>query len=215
MFLIFAYPKGDPKMNREYFPLTEHSLKPGASFLKPAQELPERITLDDPAASAMTDLSRVAVVTTRAQASMDRAHDKMKRCGVRMLLVLDETDKVLGILTTTDILGEKPMRFLKHSGGTHADIQVGDIMTPHRDLQVLALSDVLGAKVGHILATLKSAGRQHALVVTDRDDGGHALCGIFSATQIARQLGAQIQIEPVARTFAQVEEALADSHILI
>ena len=100
-------------MNREYFPLTEHSLKTGAIFLSPAQKLPEKITLEDPAINAMTDLSRVAVVTTRAQTSMDKAHDKMKRCGVRTLLVVDDGDKVLGILTTTDILGEKPMRFLK------------------------------------------------------------------------------------------------------
>lgn len=202
-------------MNREYFPLTEHSLKTSASFLSPAQKLPEKITLEDPAINAMTDLSRATVVTTRAQTSMDKAHDKMKRCGVRTLLVVDDGDKVLGILTTTDILGEKPMRFLKHTGGTHAEIQVGDIMTPHRDLEVLMLADVLGAKVGHILATLKSAGRQHALVVTDKTDGGHVICGIFSATQIARQLGAQIQITEVARTFAQVEQALADSEILI
>lgn len=62
-------------------------------------------------------------------------------------------------------------------------IQVRDIMTPLRDLEVLRLSDVKSAKVGHILATLKSAGRQHALVVTDNANGTHALRGIFSATR--------------------------------
>ncbi len=202
-------------MNREYFPLTEHPLKTGASFARPLQELPEKITLEDPATSAMTDLRCVSVVSERADSAMDHAHEKMRRYGVRTLVILDEADKVLGFLTTTDILGEKPMRFLKHHGGTHADILVRDVMTPQPSLEVLKLADVMAAKVGHVLATLKAAGRQHALVVTDRADGGHAICGIFSATQIARQLGAQIQIAEVARTFAQVEEALADSDILI
>lgn len=202
-------------MNREYSALTAHPLKPDSDFARPAQKLPERVTLEDPAINVMTDLRLVSVVTVRAKTPMDNAHAKMKRYGVRTLLVLDETDKVLGFLTTTDILGERPMRFLKNQGGTHADIQVHDIMTPHRDLEVLMLSDVMSAKVGHILATLKSAGRQHALVVADNSNGTHALCGIFSATQIARQLGVQIQISEVARTFAQIEEALADSHVLI
>lgn len=202
-------------MNREYPSLIEHPLKPGSNFVRPIQDLPERVTLEDPAISVMTDLSRISVVTVWAMAPMDSAHEKMKRYGVRTLLVLDETDKVVGFLTTTDILGEKPMRFLKNHGGKHADILVRDVMTPQHDLEVLMLDDVKGAKVGHILATLKAAGRQHALVVTDNANETHALRGIFSATQIARQLGVQIQITEVARTFAQIEQALADSHVLV
>jgi CBS domain-containing protein len=202
-------------MNRNYAALTAHPLKPDSDFAKPAQKLPERVTLEDPAIKVMTDLRTVQVVTVRAETPMDKANEKMMRYGVRTLLVLDESDKVLGILTATDILGERPLRFLKNHGGTHADIRVHDIMTPQRDLEVLILSDVMSAKVGHILATLKAAGRQHGLVVTENTNGTHSLCGIFSATQIARQLGVQIQITEVARTFAQIEEALADSHVLI
>lgn len=197
-------------MNREYTALTAHSLKAGASFVRPTQVLPERVTLDDPALSVMTDLKNVSVVTVRAKTPMEKAHAKMKRYGVRTLLVLDEADKVLGLLTTTDILGEKPMRFLQHMGGTHADILVRDIMTPQRELEVLSLEDVSSAKVGHVLATLRAAGRQHAMVVEENVNFPQAVRGIFSATQIARQLGVQIQITEVARTFAEIEAALGD-----
>lgn len=197
-------------MTREYAPLSIHSLKLGASFVRPTQEFPERVTLEDPAHYAMTDLKKVSVVTVRAKTPMEKAHAKMQRYGVRTLLVLDETDKVLGFLTTTDILGEKPMRFLQHHGGTHSDILVRDIMTPHRELEVLSCDDVASAKVGHVLATLKASGRQHALVVAENTGGPQAVCGIFSATQIARQLGVQIQITEVARTFAEIEAALGD-----
>jgi len=201
-------------MTREYAPLDIHSLKIGATFLRPSQELAERVSLEDPAHYVMTDLRKVSVVTVRAKTPMEKAHAKMQRYGVRTLLVLDETDKVLGFLTTTDILGEKPMRFLQHHGGTHADILVRDIMTPHRELEVLSCDDVAVAKVGHILATLKASGRQHAMVVSDNTNAPQAVCGIFSLTQVARQLGVQIHVTAVARTFAEVEAALAESHVI-
>lgn len=197
-------------MNREYAPLTTHYLKMGASFVRPSQTLPERVKLEDPAMNVMTDLKEVCVVTVRGKTPMDKAHDKMKRYGVRTLLVLDETDKVLGLLTTTDIMGEKPMRFLQTVGGTHADIMVRDIMTPQRELEVLYMQDVVTSKVGHILSSLKASGRQHAMVVEPMVNGSEAICGIFSATQIARQLGVQIQITEIARTFAEIEAALGD-----
>lgn len=202
-------------MDREYSSLSAHSLKAGSNFVRPTLELPEKVALNDPAVSVMTDLKCVSVVTVRAKTPMEKAHAKMVRYGVRTLLVLDETDKVLGFLTTTDILGEKPMRFLQHHGGTHADILVRDIMTPQRELEVLHLADVKNAKVGHLLATLKAAGRQHALVVEDNANGTQAVRGIFSASQIARQLGVNVHIAEVARTFAEIEAALADSHVLI
>jgi len=197
-------------MNREYTALTVHSLQRGASFVRPTQVLPERVTLEDSALKVMTDLQKVSVVTVRAKTPMEKAHDKMKRYGVRTLIVLDEADKVLGILTASDILGEKPMRFLQQMGGTHVDIIVRDIMTPQRELEVLNLQDVSAAKVGHVLATLKAAGRQHAMVVEENADATQAIRGIFSATQIARQLGVQIEITEIARTFAEIEAALVD-----
>ncbi len=197
-------------MNREYTALASHSLKMGASFVRPSHELPEKVTLEDPALSVMTDLKKLSVITVRTKTPMDRAHDKMKRYGVRTLLVLDAADKVAGLLTATDILGEKPMRFLQQMGGTHAEIMVRDIMTPQRELEVLNMQDVVPAKVGHILATLKAAGRQHAMVVEENANGLQAICGMFSVSQIARQLGVQVHITSVARTFSEIEAALVD-----
>ena len=139
---------------------------------------------------------------------MDKANAKMIHYGVRMLLVLDDADKVVGLITATDILGEKPIRFLENMGGTHADILVRDVMTPQRELEVLKMQDVMNAKVGHIAATLKQAGRQHAIVVEESDDGGQAIRGLFSATQIARQLGVQTQTTDITQTFAKIEALL-------
>jgi len=139
---------------------------------------------------------------------MDRANAKMIRYGVRMLLVLDDNDQLAGLLTATDVLGEKPMRFLQNMGGTHADIMVRDIMTTQRELEVMKIDDVQHAKVGQIVAALKKSNRQHALVAAE-GDGKQTVCGMFSITQIARQLGAHVQSFELARTFAEIEAVIA------
>lgn len=192
-------------MIREFEALKSSRLKTGASYMRPTQVLPEHVDLGDPALSVMSDLSKVSVVVTRPYASMDSANAKMIRYGVRMLLVLDSNDQVAGLLTASDILGEKPMRFLQNMGGTHADIMVRDIMTSQRDLEVMHLDDVKQAEVGQIVATLKKAGRQHGLVVSEWADGKQVVCGIFSINQIARQLGSQTQSFELTQTLAEIE----------
>jgi CBS-domain-containing membrane protein len=195
-------------MNNSYSPLTSHPLKPGADFARPTQVFPQNVTLNDSATNVMTDLRSVSVVNVRARTSMEKANAKMIRYGVRTLLVLDEADKVAGLLTASDVLGEKPVRFLQQVGGTHADIMVSDVMTVQSDLEVLSYEDVLKANVGSILATLKKSGRQHAIVVEENAGGGQTVRGLFSATQIARQLGVRINTAEVAKIFAEIEAAV-------
>ena len=187
-------------MPREFEILKSYHLKAGSSFNRPTQILKEHVTFSDTATSVMTDLSRISLVVTRPNVSMDSVNAKMIRYGVRMLLVLDSNDHIAGLLTATDLLGEKPMRFLQNMGGTHADIMVRDLMTPLRDLEVMKIEDVKNAEVGQIVATLKKSGRQHGLVVTESTDGKHTVCGIFSVSQIARQLGLELD-----KTFAKVK----------
>jgi hypothetical protein len=71
------------------------------------------------------------------------------------------------------------------------------------------LEDVFKAKVGDILATLKASGRQHAMVVEEAADGTQTVRGLFSATQIARQLGVKVNTAEVAKVFAEIEAAVS------
>ena len=196
-------------MIKEYNALPTIHLKTGSSFVRPVQTLPELVKLGDPAISVMTDLNKVSLVSVRAKTPMDKANAKMIRYGVRLLLVLDDNDQVAGLLTATDILGEKPMRYLQNMGGTHADIMVRDIMTTQRELEAMKIGDVKNAQVGEIVASLKKSHRQHALVVAESADGKQSVYGLFSITQIARQLGAQVQSFELARTFAEIEAVIA------
>jgi CBS-domain-containing membrane protein len=196
-------------MIREFEILPSSRLKAGSTCVRPIQLLPKHVNLSDPALTVMSDLSKVSVVVVRANASMDSANAKMVRYGVRMLLVLDSNDQVAGLLTATDVLGEKPMRFLQNMGGTHADIMVRDIMTTQRELDVMKIEDVQNAEVGQIVATLKKSGRQHGLVVNEGADGKQAVCGIFSITQIARQLGSQVQSFELTHTLSEIETVVS------
>jgi CBS-domain-containing membrane protein len=188
---------------REYSPLSLAALGPAARLAEPMP--PGRVTLDDPAFSVMTDLREVAAATTTLEETLDQAHAQMIRRGVRLLFVLDRERAVAGVITATDLLGEKPIRFMQSRGVSHGEIQVADLMTPAALLEAFPLLDVAQMRVGHILATLKAVGRQHLLVA---EDGGQRVRGLFSASQVARQLGIEVQTIEVAQTFADIEAAL-------
>ena len=187
---------------REYSALKMTSVPLGARVAAP--EGPDRVTLDDPAFAVMTDLREVAAVCTRPEEAMDKAHALMIQRGVRLLFVLDSDSRVAGVITATDLLGEKPMRFMQARGVSHADIQVEDIMTPAAMLEAMSILEVAQMRVGHVVSTLKAVGRKHLMV---SEDGGR-IRGLFSASQVARQLGMEVQTFEVANTFADIEAAL-------
>lgn len=196
-------------MLRNYTALTSSMLQPAAGYAQPTQPVPEKVTLDDSALQVLTDFKRVTAIIILAADTVDEAHSRMIRRGVRLLLVVDQERKVMGLITANDILGEKPMQVITQRGIRREELLVRDIMTPQERLQVIDLEAVRVAKVGHIVATLQAAGRQHTLVVEIDASGQQTVRGMFSATQIARQLGVTIHTSQVAQTFSEIETMLA------
>jgi CBS domain-containing protein len=183
---------------------------PAAVVCQPPMVGPKPVKTDMPAIDVMTDLRQVAAATIRANATLAQANRTMIARGVRLLLVVSVIGEVEGLITAHDIQGERPVNLMRERGGKHAELTVADLMTPRAAIQVLTIESVLRAEVGHVIATLKEAGRQHALVV-DKDPltGEDFVRGIFSATQIGRQLGMVITTFEIARTFAEIEAELA------
>jgi CBS domain len=167
------------------------------------------IAFDSPAISVMTDLRQVSAATTTADAALEDATRTMMARNVRLLLVVAEDQSVVGLITARDTQGERPIQWLHDRGGRYIDLRVSDLMIATEDIDILDFKDVLRAEVGHIVATLKAWGRQHALVA-ERDPvaGTTYIRGIFSATQIGRQLGIPVQPFDVANTFADIERTL-------
>ncbi len=190
-------------------PLTLYPLPGLVSYFEPGQELPARVKEQSPAILAMTDLRRQIAVTVEPNVSIDRALQRMKSAGVRLLFVVNSDKLVLGLITATDIQGEKPLQFHQELHLRYEEIMVRDIMTPKRELEVMLMEDVLRASVVDIVTTLRAIGRRHALVL-DKDPRTEspAIRGIFSVSQIGKQLDQLIETSEVANTFAEVEMVL-------
>lgn len=191
-------------MSRTYNVIPSSPLHKGATFHKPRQILPERVSLDDPASDVMTDFKVVTAYTIFPLETIEDARAKMIHRGVRMLLVVDDMNHLLGLITSTDLTSEKPMQVVQVQGIRHSDVLVKDIMTPRERLEVLCMTDLVNACVGDIVATLKAHGRQHALAVERADDRSQILRGLFSVSQISRQLDTPVETAGVARSFAEL-----------
>lgn len=193
----------------EYKPLELAHLKAGAGYHQASLFFPRPVRFDSPACEVMTDLRLVAAATIDGDTHMDVANQAMIARGVRSLLVT-EHGSVIGLITARDLLGERPMQVVRERGLRHEEVRVRDIMTPQESIEVLNLADVLRSRVGHVVETLKRSGRQHALVVeTDAFSEREMVRGMFSTSQIARQLGIAIHTTEVARTFAEIEAAVS------
>ncbi|HET7298544.1 MAG TPA: CBS domain-containing protein [Burkholderiales bacterium] len=192
-------------MDREYDALPIRELGAGALIRRPSQAQAAKVSVESPALEVMTDLRRTTPATIRPQAPLAGANEFMIARGVRLLLVIDDQEHVLGVISATDILGERAMRVATGRAMRRDELTVADVMIPAEQVEVIALEDAAAARVGHVLETLRRAGRQHALVA----DGEHMVCGIFSLSQVARQLGVSVAIGgEVARTFSEIEAAI-------
>ncbi|MBI4985896.1 MAG: CBS domain-containing protein [Rhodocyclales bacterium] len=191
-----------------YKPLPFRRLKTGAGYQRLIAY--KAVQVDSPAIEVMTDMRNVSAVTISPDVLLSQATHAMVSRGVRLLFVVEPDGEALGLATARDTMGERPIKMIQEHGGKHGDLRVKDCMTPRSNIEVLPLADVLRAEVGHIVATLKNVGRQHAPVVdNDTLTGEEQIRGIFSITQIGRQLGMPLQAFEVAKTFAEIEAALA------
>lgn len=194
-------------MPLDYAALPLRSLASGARIRGATLHGGERLTLESRALRVMTDFAVVPAATVEPGMPLGEANEYMIRRGVRSLIVVDG-GRVAGIITANDILGERPLQAALERNVPRAEVAVREVMTPAERMDALPLESLLDARIGHVVATLQRAGRQHALVV-ERGSDGDVVRGIFSLSQIAAELGITIESAGVASTFAEIERALA------
>jgi CBS domain-containing protein len=195
-------------MNANYLHLSHEFLAPGSTLIQAQGPRPGSIKLDDRAELAYTDLSQTRPFTVNPTATIEQVNDKMIACGVRLLFVTDVDEKLHGLVTYTDLFGDKPVRYIQEHGGTRGDILAQDVMTPLRSLEVLDIRDVLKARVGDIVETIKAVGRQHVLVCSTSLNIQQTIIGLFSSTHVEKLLGTRIEFSARAQNFADLERAL-------
>ena len=185
-------------------------LEPGTAIAQATPGHTAPVTLESPALEVMTDLTQVKAATTRPSTTLREAEQMMIYQGVRMLFVVTDMPAIEGLITTTDLQGEKPMRVV-HARHLHYDeLCVADVMTDLSMLDAIDHERMSAATVGDLIATLQRLGRNHLLVVQRAGaQTPRRVRGVISRSQIERQLGMAISIEPVAGSFAEIERALA------
>jgi len=149
-----------------------HSLQPG-----------------DPALHAVTDFTREYPVTVDAERQIDDALNDMIRLGVRALLVATD-QRLVVLITSYDIQGEKPMQFLQSSNyNRHQDIRVADIMTPWDQLLAVDWASIQSASAGDLLRVFEESGLSHLLVIeVDQKRTTATVRALASRARLMRQL---------------------------
>jgi len=167
------------------------------------------VDASSPALEVMTDYRRQSPVTISRNASLDEANRLMTLCKVQYLLVTDEQQQLLGIVTEAGTRGNQPLAAAHRMGVRPGELVVANVMIDkHNEAEVLHLRDVAHARVGNVVATLKALGTPFCLVVDHDEEDHHILCGIFSLSRIQRRMGVQPETEEIAQTFSQVVTTL-------
>ena len=168
------------------------------------------VTLDSPALEVMTDLTKVKAATIHPDQTLRQAEQTMIYQGVRMLFVVSEMPVLQGLITSTDLHSERQMSLVHSRHLRFDEMRVADVMSGLAMLDAIAFDGMRVATVSNLIATLRSLGRNHLLVVQAGAPGAaQQVRGVISRAQIERQLGHPVEVsEELAGNFAEVVRAL-------
>jgi CBS domain-containing protein len=204
---------------RQDSPLATRRLQHPTSIAQTQPAPAPAVTMDSPAMSVMTDLTKVKAATTSPATTLPQAEQLMIYLGVRMLFVVTEMPSLEGLITTTDLHGDRAMRIARQRKLRYDELSVGDVMVARAALDAIDFEQMAAATVRNVVATLKKFGRNHLLVV----EGGSTepvprvrlvtpsparVRGVISRAQVERQLGTAIDLVEVAQSFADIEQML-------
>jgi CBS domain containing-hemolysin-like protein len=185
-------------------------LEPGTALAQAQPGHTRLVTLDSPALEVMTDLTLVKAATIMPSTPLRMAEQLMIYQGVRMLFVVAEMPAIEGLITASDLHGEKQMRLVHERNARYADLTVADVMTGASMLEALDHDRLQASTVGDVIAAIKRVGRDHLLVVQHATpQSPRRVRGVISRAQVERQVGMPIGITPVASSFSEIERALS------
>ena len=170
-----------------------------------------RVTSRDPALAVYSDLRSGPCVVVPPTDGLDATLQLMLRAGVRMAFVGDEAEGIgsaEGLITASDLQGERPVVRALTAGLRHDQLQVADVMTPIAQWPIVDFDVVAHARVGDVVETLQAHGQGY-LLVGERSGGPLRLRGLFSASRVGQALGTPLAENLKSRSFAELGAALA------
>lgn len=163
------------------------SLSSDDTLLK-KRDLPELVHLSDAAFSVLIDFSQTPAITIDEHTTMEEAQHELEFHSTHFMLVTDENHHVIGIVTSEDLLGAKPIQIIQQNRIDRDKVLVNLLMTPLNKVPAFNLESIALARVGNVIKTMHALKSPNAFVVKIKEDGSKILRGCFTTSQISKQL---------------------------
>lgn len=157
-------------------------------------------TLESPAAALITDFKQKRPAMLEQDLSIDEAIKFMRKSHVRSVIVIDDAENFMGLVTFADLESRKVLSRADQMGLKRTELSIRDLMTPKDKLFGIRLRDVADACVGDMLKTLQHLGKPHVLLTDERGD----IAGVVSASDVTRKLNIDINITEKVTSFAEI-----------
>lgn len=148
------------------------------------------LSLNSPALAFFTDFTITKPLVIESSASAVDTMQLMKKAHVRLKLVVNEHNDLVGIVSADDLLERKIVQKIS-KGDRRDELSVTEFMKPRSKLNVLEYQAIKGSSIKSVIETLKNSGQHHCLVV---DKESKLIRGLFSVSDISRKLKVEIDI---------------------
>ncbi len=162
------------------------------------------VSVNSPASSVITDFNYKRPTMLEQDVGIDAALMVMRKSHVRSVLVIDQEENFQGLVTLANLESDKVLALMNRMGLSRSDLTIRDVMTPKEKLQGVGLETVYHAKIGDLLSTFQHAGCPHILLTGPDKD----VQGIVSASEVARQLHIDLNIQERVVSFADIYEVV-------
>jgi CBS domain-containing protein len=161
---------------------------------KPGAE-PWHADAQDPALTVMTDFRERASVTVSDTATIDEALEHMRHNGVRCAFAIDDQSRiVVGLITAYDIVGEKPMQYMRSAATRRREVLVRDIMQNICGWRIADIKQIERATVAAVSKMFAEERLTHVPVMETSEAGDQRLRGLLSAAKVKRLLSRPEQV---------------------
>ena len=177
--------------------LTTTTLGNVNTLASPAEGL--HTTMKSSALDILTDYTRYRPLVVEDTLAVSRCEELMRKAHVKLMLVVDHDDHLLGMVDLADLMGPRLHKLV----GQHRpkqELTVHDVMTARDDLAAIDYRALASATMADLVETLKHEHRLHVLVV---DDERGEIRGVLAASDIARSLDVPVDIT-YAPSFADI-----------
>lgn len=195
-------------MTKSYSSIPSIPLVADITFSHPPS-LPEIAHLEDAASTVMTDFHQCRALTIKPDSPLSAAAMEMKASNVHMLLVTNKENKIIGLITTEDLMGEKPLRVVMARKIKRSEVNVRMVMVEREKIVSFEINDLKHAKVGNIVETLHELKQHYALVVETNEENEQEVRGIFSLWDLSRRVGKDLTYDvSEAHSLAELQHNL-------